>query len=287
MFEHFIITQFNLLQFPKSPVSDNNSWILWTKKRFAIFQAYCLPSMLQQTNKNFKWFIYFDIATPSDFDEQISELQQHDFIEICYADKYDEFNSRYLQDIRQKVSPKTQWIITSRLDNDDCLHCRAIERIHKAFVPKDRFMISLALGYVYDMKYRKLSKYYYPMSPFISLIENNSDSICGIYHKSHGSWGLKLNIFKELYNRYFVKKDKRKVCFVLYEALWMQLYHNENVSNSFFRGRPVLRSKDLTNYGINDISVSSSLKEIPQYFNYVWWKRYLKALIVRALSKER
>jgi len=284
LFEHFIITQFNLLQFPKSSVSDSDSWILWTRKRFAIFRTYCLPSILHQTTKNFKWLIYFDVATPHEFDDQISELQQYDFIDICYADKYNDFNFKYMKDVRQKASSDTQWIVTSRLDNDDCLHCCAMERIQESFVPKDKFMISLAFGYVLDMESRNLSKYYYPMSPFISLVEKNTDSIWGIYHKSHASWDLRLYIFKELYNRYFIKKEKRNVCFILDEVLWIQLYHKENVSNSFYRGFPVLRSKDLNVFGIDIISAAASFWKIPGYFSYLWWKRYCKALIIRILG---
>jgi len=283
-FEHFIITQFNLLQFPKSSVSDNDSWFLWTRKRFAIFWEYCFPSVLQQKTKQFKWLIYFDTATPSEFNEQISELQKYDFINICYADKYDDFNFRYMKDVQQKASPDTQWFITSRLDNDDCLHCSAMERIQKEFAPNDKFMISLSLGYVLDMESRKMSKYCYPMSPFISLVEKNTDSMLGIYHKEHASWNLKLYIFKELYNRYFVKKEKRNVCFVLDEILWIQLYHKENVSNSFYRGFPVLRSNNLISFGLNVISTPSSFWMIPKYYNYVMWKRYFKAFMVRVLG---
>ena len=285
-FEHFIITQFNLLQFPKSSISDNDSWILWTRKRFAIFRAYCLPSILQQTSKNFRWMIYFDVATPHEFDEQISYLQQYDFINICYADKYDDFNLKYMKDVRQKVYPNTQWIITSRLDNDDCLHCHAIERIQKEFVPKDQFMVSLASGYIYDLESRKLSKYYYPMSPFISLIEKNIDSTWGIYYKNHTNWDLRLYILKELYKNYFVEKEERNTCFILDEVLWMQLYHKENVSNSFYRGFPVLQSKNLKDFGLNAISKPSSFWEVPKYYNYVWWKRYFKALITQFLCRK-
>ena len=286
MFEHFIITQFNLRQFPNSLNTDLETWTLWTRKRFGIFQTYCLSSMIKQSVQNFKWLIYFDVATPSEFDEQISALKHYDFIDVCYADGYSDFHNKYLIDIQQKTPFDTQWIITSRLDNDDCLHFRAIERIQKEFVPKDKFMISLAMGYVYDMEIKKLSKYCYPMSPFISCVEENKKSAVGIYHKCHGAWNLKLCMLKELYNRYFEKKQKKQnVCFVIDQVLWIQLYHKENVSNNFYRGFPVLRSIDLTDYGISSISVSSSFWKIYKYYNYVIWKRYIKALIINAITK--
>jgi len=288
-FEHFIITRFNLRQFSNVFDSDNEAWILWTRKRFAIFQEYCLPSILQQSTKNFKWLIYFDTATPPEFNNQILRLQQYDFIEICYADGYADFQLKHMRNIRLKIHSDTQWIITSRLDNDDCLHHRAMERIQKEFVPQDQFMVSLTSGYVYDMESRKLSKYYYPRSPFISLIEKNTDSAWGIYHRNHTAWNqLKMPIFSELRKRYFLEKEKWNTCFVLDEVLWMQLYHKENVANSFYNGFPVLKPQNLNDFGINIISAPSSFWSIKKYFrNYFWWKYYINAVIIRALRDEK
>ena len=284
MFEHFLITRFNLLQMTSYSAPDREAWIAWTKTRFAIFHDFCLPSVIHQTSKNFKWLIYFDEATPSEFDEPINQLKQHDFIDICYANGYDDFQLKHIRDIQQNILPNTEWIITSRLDNDDCLHGSAIERIQKEFIPKDQFMISLALGYIYDTESRKLSHYYYPMSPFISLIEK-SDSIRGIYQKSHTKWDvLQLHIFKELYNRYCKEKEERKVTFVLDETLWMQLYHGGNVSNSFYKGLPALRSKKLNDFSLDITSQPSRLTDIFKYISYSTWMRCLKAIIVRILS---
>lgn len=284
MFEHFLITRFNLLHMPGCSVPDRKTWIAWTNGRFSIFQNFCLPSIINQTNKKFKWLIYFDATTPSEFDDQINSLMRYDFIDICYANGYDDFQVKYSQDIQQRISSNTKWIITSRLDNDDCLHCQAIERIQKEFIPVDRFMISLTLGYVYSMESQKLSKYYYPMSPFISLIEK-SGSVAGIFQKSHIAWDvLQLHIFKELYNRYFRKNEKRKVCFVLDDVLWIQLYHGGNVSNSFYKGFPVLCSKKLNDFGIDHTSQPSRIMDVFKYRCYSIWKRYFKASIVRLLS---
>jgi len=282
-FEHFVITRFNIRQFSNVINSDNESWVLWTRKRFAIFQEYCLPSILNQSTKNFKWLIYFDVDTPVEFEEQILKLQQYDFIEVCYANKYENFQLNYMKDIRLKTSHDTLWVITSRLDNDDCLHHRAIERIQKEFITKDQFMISLSSGYVYDKKSRKLSKYYFPRSPFISLIEKNTDSANGIYYRKHPAWKqLKTSVFKELYKKYFIEKEKWNVCFVFDEVLWMQLYHAENLANSFYNGFPVLQPKDLNNFGVNIISVSSSFWSISKYFrNYFWWKYNIMAFFFR------
>jgi len=279
MFEHFLITRFNLLQAHTCFTPDHETWIAWTKRRFPVFLNFCLPSVVNQTNKNFKWLIYFDAATPSEFDDQINELRQYDFIDICYAKGNGDFQLKYTKDIQQKTASNTEWIITSRLDNDDCLHANAIERIQKEFILKDKFMISLAIGYVYHTEIQKLSQYYYLKSPFISMIEK-SGSILGIYHKNHNRWeAMQTSIIKELYSRAFKREEKRKTCFIFDDTLWMQLCHGENLGNTFYRGLPVLDSKKLNDFGIDKTSQPSRYVDIFKYINpKIWWRNMLAVI---------
>lgn len=66
MYEHFVITKFNLRKYCIC-IEDINDWIEWTRDRIFLFKTYCLPSFLNQTNKNFTWLIYFDKNTPIEF----------------------------------------------------------------------------------------------------------------------------------------------------------------------------------------------------------------------------
>ena len=284
-FEHFLITRFNLQKFHRSFNPDNEKWIAWIKRRFTIFQNYCLPSVANQTNKNFRWLIYFDTMTPPEIDNYINELRQYDFIEICYANGSEDFFIKYLSDIQEKIKKETEWIITSRLDNDDCLHSSVIDRIQNEFIPSDKYMISFALGYVYDTEIQKLSQYYYLKSPFISLIEKK-DSLLGIYHKNHNRWDtMQVSIFKELYYLCMNKKVKRTACFILDNTLWMQVCHGENLGNNFYRGRPVLYSKKLNDFGIDRVALASRGIDYFKYINLKIWWRCLYAIIFKKLLK--
>jgi Putative rhamnosyl transferase len=285
-FSHFLLTQFNLRNFPKSSHAANDEWLNWTRNRITLFKTYCLPSILNQTEKNFSWLLYFDVATPAEFKPFIQELEGYGFIKICYCDGSEDFFRNYLNEIKHRIEPEKQWIMTTRLDNDDILHCNAIKTIQQNFIAKDKFLIALSSGYVMETDRKVLAHYFYPMSPFISLIESCSGNLVGIFARVHTQWpSLRLLILKEIYLEFF-KKTERQSRFILKYPLWIQLVHGENVSNNFFRGLPVLKSKHLADFGINISTVKMKLGELLKFWNYVIWKRYFKCWMVKMILKK-
>ncbi len=285
-FSHFLLTQFNLRNFPKSAHTANDEWLNWTRNRIVLFQTYCLPSILNQTEKNFSWLLYFDVATPAEFKPFIEQLEKYSFIKICYCNGSEDFFRNYLNEVKRKVTPDDQWIMTTRLDNDDVLHRSAIEIIQQNFIAKDKFLIALSSGYVLNADRKVLAHYFYPMSPFISLIESCSNSPVGIFAKLHTKWpSLRLFIFKEIYLEFF-RKAERQSRFILKHPLWIQVVHGKNVSNSFYRGLLVLQPKHLYDFGLNISTVKMNLSELPKFWNYVIWKRYFKCWVVKTILKK-
>lgn len=285
-YSHFIITPFNLRNFPKSTNHDYDNWVKWTRYRIELFKEYCLPSLINQSSKTFKWLIYFDTDTPVEFNEFLKELSLFSFIDICYSKGIKDFTENYIQEVKKRNGKSIKWIITTRIDNDDSLHKDAIKIIQESFVERHKFLISLASGYILNINDRTLSHYYYPMSPFISLIEDTDNEIKGVYEKEHTKWdSLRLSVFKEIGLEYFNKKN-RKSRFILNKPLWIQTVHGDNVSNSFYRGVPVLNKKDLADFSIYYSTNRLSIKILKKYISYVGWKRYLKSLIIKVIIKK-
>ena len=280
MFAHFLITQFNLLKFPKG-IENFNEWICWTRRRIEIFERFCLPSVLSQKTKNFVWLIYFDSQTPSEFDYFVEHLNSFHFVMTKFADGFDDFMSQYMLDVKA-LSLNKSWIMTSRLDNDDCLEESAILAIQENFKPLDEYLISLGSGYTLDLSTLKLSHYYYPMSPFITLVENaNKDKLKGIYYIPHSGWrNLHLNFVNAF-------TGMNNVCFLFQKPFWIQVVHGENVSNSMRRGVPIFKSKSLLNFGIEINSSPQSAHEIIKYFSFYIWKLYVLSIIHRILINIR
>ena len=278
-FNHFVITRFNLKNF-QFGIDNTEDWINWTRERVNLFREYCLPSFLNQTNKNFTWLIYFDSQTPKEFQYLFDELNNISFIQPYFVDGEEHFMERYLNDIKS-LSLQKDWIITTRCDNDDCLEKDAIKTIQNNFTPKDEFIISLASGYTFNIQDYTLSHYYYPMSPFISIIESNPKiKLKGIFYKGHTKWeGLIFKIITEIFN----KNDSS--VFVLTKPFWLQVVHGNNVMNSHRRGLPILKSKLLNNFGIDIKTKGQSIFNILSYREYYYWKRYVKSIIIRLVKK--
>ena len=285
-FSHFIITQFNLRNFPLSDNNDYEKWVTWTRNRIQLFIEYCLPSVVNQSCKSFTWLLYFDSDTPEEIRESLGFLRSYPFIDICYCHGFEGFNENYISGVTKRLSVSEKWVITTRIDNDDCLHKDAVKTIQENFTEKHGFLISLASGYIMNISDRTMSHYYYPMSPFISLIESGDAGISGVFEKGHTRWNaLRLFVLKEIWLEYF-KKNARESRFILNKPLWIQLFHGGNVSNSFYRGLPVIKSRDLGDFSLNFKSTGQPLKSILKYPHYVTWKRYFKSYLTRMILKK-
>ena len=75
-FEHYIVTRFNLpiFQAKVGGASSNSCDKNYLRYRFELFERYCMPSIMNQTCQNFKWFVLFDTNTPQEFKDRVWNL---------------------------------------------------------------------------------------------------------------------------------------------------------------------------------------------------------------------
>jgi hypothetical protein len=89
LFEHFIVTRFNLPLF-KAKVDGKvvgNLDETWLAGRFDLFERYCLPSVKGQTCQDFRWIVLFDAATPQKFKDRFkSYCDGYNRLIPCYID---------------------------------------------------------------------------------------------------------------------------------------------------------------------------------------------------------
>ncbi len=219
VFKHYLITRFNL----KNKVwhyDKNNQSILddaWLRSRILLFETYCFPSIEAQSNKDFEWLVYFDKSSPDFLLEKIA-----DWCNRCanfspqYSVDYETFKSIDLPDyITHHTEEKCDFIITTRLDNDDALRNTAIEKIQKAFIPQSNVIIDCVNGYCYDRESYIYTKYTMISNPFISYIESTHATMYSVYREEHPKW-----IGKAMF---ITIKEPR---------MWFQVIHNENMINT-------------------------------------------------------
>ena len=174
-FKHYILTRFNL-----GVYSDNNPYRQhvgdaeqWMAHRLDLFERLCLPSVLSQTWRNFTWLLAFDEDTPRRI------LLRYDYIDNVQII----YEQPHLWLRRQK--PECEWLLTSRIDNDDWYAPQFAERLQDAFMERTE---------VVDVNYEAVdlntSKHYASgrrraNSPFLSLYEpwgNNPMTAMGRPH---------------------------------------------------------------------------------------------------------
>lgn len=216
MFDHFIITRFNLKK-EGWDTSKNNIPVLteeWLSNRFVLFERFCFSSVKAQLNQNFTWLVYFDVSTPEIFKKRIEELaEEFPNFQPRYADGMEQFVPSIQSEIRQSRQP---YIITSRLDNDDCLANTYVAEVQKRFVKTTHWALDFIDGYTLQVSPDyKIGKRLQRFNPFISLIEVNENPE-SVWQRIHGAWKRDPNLET-------IKGSRQ----------WMSIIHEENKVNDF------------------------------------------------------
>ena len=252
MFQHYIITRFNLRRKDWKTTKGSEEVLTkkWLKNRFILFENYCLPSVKSQKNQKFKWLIFLDKNTPSEYKEKISSYNYHNLIPF-YIDGMESF----LPSIKDKIKELnvSDFIITSRLDNDDSLHCDYVDTVQSEF-NKQKFMaIDIIDGYGMQIGNAvKLGKMRHLYNPYISLIESTANNFETVWFRGHTYWKFEDRITRV--------KEKRS---------WLTIIHKENKKNKF-RGFGIVEFQILENFNIK-IKELSHLKI--KFLDYSKWKR--------------
>ena len=170
MFIHFLITRFNIKISGSGPEKMTSPFMTaqWLSQRLNLFLTYCVPSVLEQTNKNFIWLLYFDRDSPKFILDQITFLKnQSPEVRILLVGDYNEM----LGDISSTIKSSQQpFAITSRLDNDDLISKDFIERVQNAFVPHHNTIINFNSGLEFSIWDKVMKKWNNrPHNQFISV----------------------------------------------------------------------------------------------------------------------
>lgn len=252
MFQHYIVTRFNLKM--NWSAAKNGMTLLgesWMNERFELFMKYCLPSVVHQTNRNFKWLVYFDTDTSPYYRNKIEELEkQYAVFEPRYIPHHDYFLSDLDAYVRDHKSRDTTHVITTRLDSDDVLHERAIAKIQDLYTSQDFQVINFQTGIRFQLEPQiQLAEFEWRTGPFLNVIEKiKSDKrIVTGYSQRHD----------------FYVKDY-EVIQVTEQPYWTQLIHDTN-HTSVLQGKPIANLSVLAPFHINtsemEVSYTSFVRE--------------------------
>lgn len=235
-FNHFILTRFNVkVAYSKSGTGLDPEWL---KHRFKLFDQFCYPSVRAQLNQNFKWIVFFDSQTPQAFKDKVKEYSKwQNFIPV-YVDG--EFTNQINQStLMNHLTSGVEYLITTRLDNDDAVCKDFVQIVQNNFHEQDSEFINLAYGYVW--KDGKLYSFKYLNNPFMSLIEKINK--------------LKAEEFKTILCKEHTQLSSiGQIQQIKTQPAWLQVVHEKNVSNRI-RGirQPIKKLGDRFAISVEDV----------------------------------
>lgn len=255
MFKHYLITRFNL-RADNWDVTKNNEQLLtdeWMDNRMWLFENFCFPSVVGQTNKNFEWLLFFDTNTKEIYKKRILELvaNQNNF-KVFFVDAMPSFKPELLKYIAQE-NKDIPYLITTRIDNDDSIHVDFINEVQKQFNQQDYRAIDFIKGYSLQIEpIYILGKKEQLFNPFISLIEKNSNPKTA-FHQDHRYW----------------KRDK-EVTQLGEKRLWLSIIHQRNKINKF-DGYGLVKWEDIRkNFTLSDEANKLILEKTIPYSNWIF-----------------
>ncbi len=225
-YTHYVVTRFNITMFFGKESRDKNIIPAKTnledaylEYRFSLFEQYTFPSLKNQTNSNFKWIVLFHAETPEKFKKKIEELQDEmkNFVPLFLDEGQSKDANKIIADYLRQDCRK-DWIVTSRIDNDDFFEETYIETVQK-YVEKHelkRYILSLPYGLQYDLRKALLLKYFRVTNHFITLVsrkEEEVNHITGLYHDKLRNYNIEIQSFDDGIPK------------------WMEIVHEANQKN--------------------------------------------------------
>ena len=168
-FDHFVIIRFALDIFDK-PCSDE-----WIEQRIPIFKRVCLPSLEAQTNKKFRVILLVKQGF-----KHFNRLPSGDYEIIEAGNPWGEDLKRILLD---RVRTCADWIITTRMDNDDAIERGFIDRVQSVFCENQ---VTTAVNLQNGLILKDAALFYirYLSNMFISVI-SKKDVMATCYDANH------------------------------------------------------------------------------------------------------
>ena len=241
-YQHYILSKFNLPS-GKSHKKPHQKWI---NMYYRLFDAYCYPSVIKQTHKNFRWLIAFDETT---IDK--AWVESHKKIIPLYINDFSKsFKQHCREYIRSHCENVVKYLITTRLDVDDSLHEDFIKTVHIDLKNHDSnyLVVSLVHGLTRNVKTNKSKEWtMYYANPFITLLEKLDDSV-GIQTVRCCKHVRMMKV-----NRFDLSYVNTKV------PMWIQNIHGWNASN-VMRGKAV--KIDLSSYHVKDRYLNKKKRKV-------------------------
>lgn len=229
MIHHFILTRFCLDLWHQDKARKTIDTEKWIKRRLSLFETYCLPSVMAQSNRDFEWILL--VSQIKGVDDDWLKAKLHEYKERCPQIKIvgvkPEASWKFAYVFREAVKKRLvergakagNICLTTYFDNDDVLAEDYTARVQdlSATLRKNTF-ISFDYGYQYFTELDVKTRIKYPNNHFMTLVEGLDDVKTCYGYGSHF-----LLEEKHLARVHHIKNKKH--------PMWTEVIHESNVDN--------------------------------------------------------
>lgn len=248
----------------------------WLENRIDLFFDYCYPSVANQSDKDFEWWIFFDFETPHEILERIRKKDAGGLIKLKFSN-WKKFREDILSELK-RIPENYDYLMNARLDSDDALskfNIEALKRylLMKVHVLPESFILNPLHGLVFDTGTTILFQKRLNSNPFQVLVQKQDKIIYSVFTFQHQSVAGHFPIIN-----------------VSKWPFWLVVVHGGNWLN-VKSGRPILFKNRLLNkyfgtikFSGNEVTSKKIGMEFLNYYKSILQK--IKERISRFLEKK-
>lgn len=250
---HYILTRFCLRLWTRDKNGETIDWEKWIAGRMELFEQYCLPSVMAQTCKEFRWVLLCDDMTPEWVRERLREYKERcPQIKVAYVPTPKSglfpkmFCGAVVKLLEKDGVEEGDLCLTTYLDNDDALHEEYVLEVqnvarrvdatggNSAFSldegVKDPFFMSFDYGVQYFTELQVATRICYPSNHFMTVVEYPV-----VVRTENGAVSVRNVRTCYGYGSHFLLEKNRKVrvehVIDRNRLMWAEIVHECNVDN--------------------------------------------------------
>lgn len=216
-FDHVLLTRFSVRFTEDQPPAEEG----WLAYRWGFFPDALASSLRNQTNRDFRWLVFFDAASPDWLREEVAESCPDLFDPVWLSDPWS------LPVVQASVAAVADqpYLITTRLDSDDAVATKFVADLQSHCDHQESLYVNFLNG-VQVERNGAIYRFDYPLNPFISYIERRSPDTAP------------RTVFQDFRHGYC--QNLAPVLNVVGPPRWMQVVHGSNLANDIYglRARP-------------------------------------------------
>ncbi len=237
----------------------------WLDRQLQLFEGLAIPSVRSQTSQDFTWLLIASEDTPEPYRRRIQSYGDERTV-VCFVGDYSATIPAEL--VMRHLQPGTTRLLTSRVDTDDVLDERYLQRVRSESLEVQNGFLNWDRGYIYDLQRSRLYSRTHRSNMFINLMEPVTTGVApvtamGVIHTQAAA--------------------TRPVTAIDDDRMWLQVMHDQNWMSSMEHFRPAA-ARGLRTFVAPMLDDGRSRSRRAEVFDLIGWQLARSARRLRRVA---